>query len=148
MHRSTIKTLRPTTIAPLVASLAALGLGACGSSGGGSSNSASTPAATNTTAEATATATTPTTPTTTSTTPTATTTTPETKPVSVARRRELASEVARCLRKYGGQVAEPGPEGYLKLEGAPTKTPQFKAAVQKCHSVIVKAFAEAAGKKG
>jgi hypothetical protein len=141
MHRSIIKTLRPTTIAPLVASLALLGLGACGSSGGGSSSSASKPAATQTTAEATTTATTPTA-------PTATTTTPETKPVSVARRRELASEVAKCLRKYGGQVAEPGPEGYLKLEGAATKTPQFKAAVQKCHSVIVKAFAEAAGKKG
>ncbi len=88
----------------------------------------------NTTAEAT-----PTTPTTT----TPTTTTAE---ASRAHRRQLAATVAKCLRSNGAQVAEPSAEGFLKIEGPASHTPQFHAAVTKCHSVIAKAFAEASKK--
>ncbi len=147
MSRFNTENLRPMTIALVVAAFACLGLAACGSSSSGSSSSASTPAATSTTAEATPT--TPTTPTTTtpeSTTPTTTTPTSTTPEQSKAHRRLLAAAVAKCLRSNGAQVAEPNAEGFLKIEGAASRTPQFHAAVTKCHSVIAEAFAGASKK--
>jgi hypothetical protein len=147
MPRFNTENLRPMTIALVVAALACLGVAACGSSSGGSSSSASTTTAVKTTAEATTTtATTPTTPE--STTPTTTTpasTTPEAE-ASKAHRRLLAVAVAKCLRSNGAQVAEPNAEGFLKIEGAASRTPQFHAAVTKCHSVIAEAFAGASKK--
>ena len=149
MSRKNTKSLRPTTIALVLAALACLGLAACGSSSGGSSSSASTPTAAKTTAEATPT--TPTTTTTTtpeSTTPTTTTptsTTPEAE-ANKAHRRLLAAAVAKCLRSNGAQVAEPNAEGFLKIEGPSSRTPQFHEAVTKCHSVIAEAFAGASKK--
>jgi hypothetical protein len=143
---NTQKNLRPTTIALLVAAFACLGLAACGSSSGGSSSTATTTAA-KTTAEVT---TTPTTTTPESTTPTTTTpasTTPEAE-ASRAHRRQLAASVAKCLRAHGAQIAEPSAEGFLKVEGPATRTPQFHAAVTKCHSVIAEAFAGASSNSG
>jgi hypothetical protein len=137
---SSVRNLRPMTIALVVASLACLGLAACGSSSGGSSSGA-TSTATHTTAEATPTTPTPTTSETT--TPTTTTPTSTTPALSPARRRRLAAAIAKCLRSNGAQAAEPNAEGYLKLEGPAAHTPQFHAAVTKCHSVIAAAFAAA-----
>jgi hypothetical protein len=135
--------LRPTAIALAVAALACLGLAACGSSSSGSSSSASTPATT-TPPEATSTPTTTTPPEAT----TPATTTPSTTPeASAAHRRLLAAAVAKCLRSNGAQVAEPNAEGFLKLEGPATHTPQFHAAVTKCHSVIAEAFAGTSAQK-
>jgi hypothetical protein len=139
MSHISLKNLGPLTIALVLAALACLGVAACGSSSGGSSSSASTPTAAKTTAEATTT--TPTTPTTT--TPTSTAPAAE---LSQAHRRLLAAAVAKCLRSNGAQVAEPNAEGFLKIEGPATRTPQFHAAVTKCHSVITEAFAAASKK--
>ncbi len=130
------KNLGPLTIALVLAALACLGVAACGSSSGGSSSSASTPTAAKTTAEATTTTSESTTPTTT--TPTST---PPGAEASRAHRRLLAAAVAKCLRSNGAQVAEPNAEGFLKIEGPATHTPQFHDAVTKCHSVIAEAFA-------
>jgi hypothetical protein len=143
MPRNSSKNLGPTTIALVVASLACLGLAACGSSsGGGSSSSASTQTAAKTTAEATPT--TPTTTTSESTTPTTTTSTaPE---LSLARRTQIAASVAKCLRGNGANVAEPNAAGNLKIEKSVSSTPQYQAALKKCHAVIAKAFAEEEGK--
>ncbi len=141
MPRNSSKNLGPTTIALVVASLACLGLAACGSSSSGSSSSASTPTAAKTTAEAIPTTTTPE-----STTPTTTTPTSTTPELSLARRTQLAARVAKCLRGNGANVAEPNAAGNLKIEKSVSSTPQYQAALGKCHSVIAKAFAEAAGK--
>ncbi len=130
MPHSSSKNLGPLTIALALAALACLGVAACGSSSSGSSSSTSTPTAAKTTAEATTTTPESTTPT--------TTTSPE---ASTAHRRLLAAAVAKCLRSHGAQVAEPSAEGFLKIEGPATRTPQFHAAVKKCHSVIAEAFA-------
>jgi hypothetical protein len=81
------------------------------------------------------------------TTPTTTTPTSTTPEISRARRRQLAASVAKCLRSNGAQVAEPNAEGFLKIEGPASRTPQFHAAVTKCHSVIAEAFAGASSKK-
>jgi|SRR5580704_15207674 hypothetical protein len=144
MSRFNTENLRPMTIALVVTAFACLGLAACGSSSGGSS-SATTSTAAKTTAEATTpTATTPTTPE--STTPTTTTPTSTAPEQTKAHRRLLAAAVAKCLRSNGAQVAEPNAEGNLKIEGAASRTPQFHAAVTKCHSVIVEAFAAASKK--
>ncbi len=139
---NTKKNLRPTTIALLVAAFACLGLAACGSSSGGSSSTATTTAA-KTTAEATTTTPESTTPTTT----TPASTTPEAE-ANRAHRRQLAASVAKCLRANGAQIAEPSAEGFLKIEGPATRTPQFHAAVTKCHSVIAEAFAGASSNSG
>ncbi len=145
MPRISNRNLGPMTIAPVIASLACLGLVACGNSSGGSSSSALTPTAANTTAEATPTTPTSTTPE--STNPTSTTPTSTTAEAGAARRYQLAAAVAKCLRSNGAQVGEPSAEGFLKLEGPATRTPQFKAAVTKCHPVIAEAFGQASGKK-
>jgi hypothetical protein len=150
MPRNSSKNLGPTTIALVVASLACLGLAACGSSsGGGSSSSASTPTAAKTTAEATPTTPTTTTSESTTTTPestTPTTTTSTTPELSLARRTQIAASVSKCLRGNGANVAEPNAAGNLKIEKSVSSTPQYQAALKKCHAVIAKAFAEEEGK--
>jgi hypothetical protein len=139
MPHTSSKNLGPLTIALVLAALACLGVAACGSSSGGSSSSASTP----TTAKATAEATTTTATTPATTTPASTTSEAE---ASRTHRRKQTVAVAKCLRSNGAQVAEPNAEGFLKIEGPATRTPQFHSAVTKCHSVIAKAFAEASKK--
>ncbi len=143
MSRLNTENLRSTTIALVVATLACLGVAACGSSSGGSSSSASTATAVKTTAEA-KTTTTPE-----STTPTTTTpasTTPEAAAEALAYRRKLNAAVAKCLRSNGAQVAEPNAEGFLTIEAATLRAPQYHTAVAKCHSVIAEAVAGASKK--
>jgi hypothetical protein len=129
MPDTSTKSRRATTIAPVVAALACLGLAACGSSSGGSSSSASTPTAAKPTAEATPTTTTPETTTPTSTTPTSTTHEP-----TITTRKQFVA-VFECLRHNGIKLPPINELGGKNKVN--TNTPQFKAARTKClHTVF------------
>jgi hypothetical protein len=121
-------------ITPLVTSLACLALAACGSSSGGSSTGSQTAKAT--VAAATSTSA-----------PPASTTTEQTSPAAVHRRRLVAVQVAKCMRRNGVDVPEPGPKGFIRINSAVAGNAQFHAAVTKCDRLLVGALGSTSAKK-
>jgi hypothetical protein len=115
-------------MAPLVISLACLGLGACGSSTTGSSSSAPTPATSHTTPQATPT--TRTTPT--SSTPPTSTTPTSTNP-AITSNRQFAL-IYKCMIRNGIKLAPINELGHTKIN---TNAPAYKAMLAKCsHTVL------------
>jgi hypothetical protein len=73
------------------------------------------------------------------------------KPAQNARFRQLLTVYANCLRQNGIKIPPPNTSGkgpLLSLKGVDTKGSQYKAAITKCHPVVVKFLQESAKKTG
>jgi hypothetical protein len=126
--------LKAGSVAIPLAILACLSLAACGNSSSKSSSSVSNQTTHTTTATPTPTSTPATT------TPTSSTSTAPS--AGHSKTYALAVAVARCLRRYGVQVAEPNAAGTLNIASINTHTPQYRVARVKCHPVILEAFSQ------